>query len=116
MTNEQIVYHQLKVLGVPASLKGYEYIKIAVVLVLEDKTRMHAATRRLYPEIARACHSTASRVERAIRHAIEYVYSNTDPQVLFQYFGNITGSMSGKVTNTTFIAGIVEYINMEVKK
>lgn len=114
MTTEVVVYQQLKHLGVPASLKGYRYLQEAVKYAVENPSINGQMTKQLYPTIASTCNTTTSRVERAIRHAIEYVYLNTDSDVLAQYFGNTINATSGKLTNTQFIAGIAEYIRMEV--
>lgn len=113
MSNNDIIYKQLKHLGVPANLSGYIYLKEAIRIVLEDPKAIHRMTKQLYPTVAEVCDSTAARVERAIRHAIEYVFDNTDYNIVYEYFGN-TNRDSGKLTNTQFIAGVVEYIRTEV--
>ena len=106
-------YRALKTMGVPASLMGYGYLQDAAVMVSEDPEALRQMTKKLYPSIAAKNGTTASRVERAIRHAIEYAYANTDPDVLRQYFGNVGNLNTGKLTNSQFIAGLVQFIKME---
>lgn len=96
-------------LGVPANLKGYEALAIGIDLVISDPTYLsRGVTTRLYPEIAQrmSVPTTAPRVERAMRHAIEYVYDNTTQDVLQYYFGNTASLRKGKLTNSQFIAQI----------
>lgn len=96
-------------LGVPANLKGYEALAIGIDLVISDPTYLsRGVTTRLYPEIAQrmSVPTTAPRVERAMRHAIEYVYDNTTPDVLKYYFGNTASLSKGKLTNSQFIAQV----------
>lgn len=112
MSYDVPIYQSLKLLGVPASLKGYRYLTKALTMELESPGAIDHMTKYLYPEIAKECETTASRVERAIRHAIETVFDRTDPGVIYDYFGNVS-SMSGKLTNTQFIAAVAEHIRME---
>lgn len=96
-------------LGVPANLKGHEALTIGIELVISDPTYLNrGVTTRLYPEIAQrmTIPTTASRVERAMRHAIEYIYDNTTPEVLQYYFGNTASLRKGKLTNSQFIAQV----------
>lgn len=96
-------------LGVPANLKGHEALTIGIELVISDPTYLNrGVTTRLYPEIAKrmSTPTTAPRVERSMRHAIEYVYDNTTPDVLQYYFGNTASFSKGKLTNSQFIAQI----------
>ena len=106
-------YRILKALGVPASLLGYKYLQDAVVLVLEDPTILKYMTKGLYPKVAEKNSTTGSRVERAMRHAIEFVFNNTDVDIIQGYFGNVCSLKSGKLTNSQFIAGLAQYIKME---
>lgn len=96
-------------LGVPSNLKGHEALTIGIDLVISDPTYLNrGVTTRLYPEIAQrmSVPTTAPRVERAMRHAIEYVYDNTPSDVLQYYFGNTTSFRKGKLTNSQFIAQV----------
>lgn len=114
MDREYVIYQQLKHLGVPANLLGYTYLHKAIDLVFEHPEYIHQMTKTLYPEVARICGTKSSRVERAIRNAVEYVFNHTDASIVYQYFGNTVDPEYGKVTNTQFIANVVEYIKMEV--
>ena len=114
MSYDVPIYKSLKLLGVPASLLGYRYLIKALELELSEPGAINRMTKYMYPEIAKACATTPSRVERAIRHAVETVFDHTDPGVLYDYFGNVS-FMSGKSTNTQFIAAVAEHIRMEDK-
>ncbi len=96
-------------LGVPANLKGHEALTIGIELVISDPTYLNRGiTKRLYPEVAKrmSVPTTANRVERCVRHAIEYIYDNTTPDVLQYYFGNTASLRKGKLTNSQFIAQV----------
>lgn len=114
MSYEVPIYQSLKLLGVPASLFGYRYLTKALTMELESSGTIDRMTTYMYPEIARAFDTTASRVERAIRHAVEVVFDRTDPNVIYDYLGNVE-SIKGKLTNTQFIAAVAEHIRMEDK-
>ena len=114
MNIEVAIYRALKELGMPASLLGYVYIRDAILMVEANPEVIRQMTKTVYPTIAIKHNTTHSRVERAIRHAIEYVYDNTDPEVLWSFFGNTTKMRSGKLSNTQCISGLLEYIKMEV--
>lgn len=100
-------------LGVPASLKGFNYLKTAVQCLYEKPAYIEAITKRLYPEVARQHGTTASRVERAIRHAIERAYDNVGIEDLQHMLGNTVSMHKGKPTNSEFISIIVERMKME---
>ena len=114
MSYEVPIYQSLKLLGVPASLKGYRYLTKALTMELETPGAINRMTKHMYPEIAKVFNTTASSVERAIRHAVEVVFDRTDPNVVYDFFGNVE-SMRGKLTNTQFIAAVAEHIRMEDK-
>ena len=111
--NNRRISEILKELGVPASRIGYEYIKMAVKLTLEDGAKYRWITKTLYPAIAKEHNTTAPRVERAIRHAIETAFDRMSGEVMYRYFGNSINYRSGKATNSEFIAAIVEHIKTE---
>lgn len=113
MQLETIVSRVLKEAGVPANLKGYAYLKDAIMMACQDASILKYITGRLYPGIAAKHADTASRVERAIRHAVEYACDNTDPDMYRKFFGNVGNIRTGKLNNSQFIAGMVEYIKME---
>lgn len=108
----KLIWMHLIRIGVPTSLDGYHYLMSSIELVLVKPGRMRSVTKELYPMVAKEYGTTWARVERSIRNAIEYVFNNTNPEVLFEYFGNTTNLSSGKLSNTQFISGIAEYIRV----
>ena len=112
MSYEVPIYKSLKLLGVPASLKGYRYLTKALTIELERPGAIDCITKYVYPEIAKAFGTTASKVERSIRYAVEAVFDRTNPNVVYDFFGNVE-SIKGKLTNTQFIAAVAEHIRME---
>ncbi|MBQ6065300.1 MAG: sporulation transcription factor Spo0A [Clostridia bacterium] len=103
-------------LGVPAHIKGYQYLRYAIVLSVEDPKLMSSVTKVLYPTIAERFDTTASRVERAIRHAIEVAWDRGDVDVLNSYFGYTIQVSRGKPTNSEFIAMIADRLRLKMKK
>ena len=110
---EILCYRHLVHLGVPTEMRGYRYLKTAIMLCMENEEYIHSTTTMLYPEIANQYETTPAAVERNIRRAIEHVCRSTPRKVLKEYFGNVQGD---KLTNRRFIAGLVEYIKMEVNR
>lgn len=102
-------------IGVDPSIKGYNYLRTAIELVYNKRDYLDAVTKELYPSIAKEYGSTPRNVERSIRHAIEKAFNSASNDVIYQYFGNVINPNTGKVTNSTFIATIVEniYLRME---
>lgn len=113
---ERRIFGVLKDLGVPAHLDGYNYLRSAITMAVEDKTIMESITGRLYPEIAKRYDTTPSRVERAIRHAIEVAWDRCDIDVLKQCFGNTISPSRGKPTNSEFISCVANQLRMEVQQ
>lgn len=105
------IHYVLTNLGVRQGILGYDYLKAAIHLALDDPTYIREMTCRMYPEVAKIVGSKASRVERAIRHAIEVAFDNPTNELREKIFGNSTDWNRGKPTNTHFIAAVVEYIN-----
>ena len=105
----------LKELGVPAHIKGFRYVRKAIQLVYEDQSKMDAVTKVLYPEVAQIYKATSSRVERAIRHAIETAWEHGNLEVMLQYFGNTTDK-DQKPTNSEFIAMIADNLILESQR
>ena len=103
----------LKDVGVPASIKGYEYLKVAINAVLNDRTYIDQMTKRLYPGVAAMCGTTASRVERNIRHATEVAFDNMDPERIAEYFGRCYSCHKGKANSSEFIAILAERIRVD---
>ena len=101
--------------GVPAHIKGYQYVREAIMIAVEDMDVINAVTKVLYPEVAKRFGTTPSRVERAIRHAIEVAWDRGDLETLQHYFGYTVNSAKGKPTNSEFIAMIADRISLQLK-
>lgn len=99
-------------LGIPAHIIGYPYLTDAIVLAVRDKNNLNKITHVLYPEVANKYGTTPSRVERAIRHAIETAWNRGDVDILIEVFGNTISIDKGKPTNSEFIALISDRIRM----
>lgn len=108
-----LVTSMLREIGMPASLKGYPYVREAILLAMQDPSLLHAVTKVLYPSVAKHHGTTASCVERSIRHAIEEAWSRGDPETLQTYFGSRIGGAKRKPTNGEFIAAITDLLTME---
>lgn len=100
-------------IGVPAHIKGYQYLREAIIMTVEDMDVINAVTKILYPEVARKFGTTASRVERAIRHAIEVAWDRGDLDTLQKYFGFTVSNSKGKPTNSEFIAMIADRLVLQ---
>ena len=112
--NEKIM-QILRECGVPAHVNGYNYIKSAIKRCIDDKNILvRGVTKELYPALAKEFGSTASRVERGIRHAIEISFNNMRPVTIDKLFGNSVSYSRGKATNAQFIATLAEYLRQEV--
>ena len=101
--------------GVPAHIKGYQYIREAIVLAVNNMDVINSVTKQLYPTLARKFKTTPSRVERAIRHAIEVAWERGQIDVNNQMFGNTISATKGKPTNSEFIAMIADKLRLEMK-
>lgn len=106
------IMHQI---GVPAHIKGYQYLREAIVLSINDREMMSSVTKVLYPTVAKMYSTTSSRVERAIRHAIEVAWDRGDVDVLSSYFGYTIQNTRGKPTNSEFIAMISDKLRLRMK-
>ena len=106
------ILHQI---GVPAHIKGYHYLRDSIRMAVEDPGIINAVTKQLYPGVARAYSTTSSRVERAIRHAIEVAWDRGDVDVLNSYFGYTIHNTRGKPTNSEFIAMISDKLRLEMR-
>ncbi|MBE7003422.1 MAG: sporulation transcription factor Spo0A [Ruminococcaceae bacterium] len=102
--------------GVPAHIKGYQYVREAIIIAVQDMEVINAVTKVLYPEVARRFSTTPSRVERAVRHAIEVAWDRGDLETLQRYFGYTVSNTKGKPTNSEFIAMIADKIRLEGKR
>lgn len=99
-------------IGVPAHIKGYQYLRDSIIMAVRDAEVLSAVTKILYPTIAKKYQTTASRVERAIRHAIEVAWSRGSVEVLDELFGYTVSSGKGKPTNSEFIALIADKLRL----
>lgn len=106
------IMHQI---GVPAHIKGYQYLREAIILSINDDEMINSVTKILYPTVAKTFHTTPSRVERAIRHAIEVAWDRGDVDVLCSYFGYTIQNQRGKPTNSEFIAMISDRLKLKMK-
>lgn len=107
-TIDQEVTSMLKEIGVPAHIKGYIYLREAILLCVEDVNEIQLITKKLYPDIAKRFDTTPSRVERAIRHAIEVAWARGSQKVFDDIFGYSISSKRGKPTNSEFVAAIAD--------
>lgn len=106
------IIHQI---GVPAHIKGYQYLRDAIIMAIDDDDIINAVTKRLYPAVAKKHATTSSRVERAIRHAIEVAWDRGDVDILNSYFGYTIHNGRGKPTNSEFIAMISDRFRLQLK-
>ena len=102
-------------IGVPAHIKGYQYLRDAIVMSVNDMDMLNSITKILYPTIAKKYQTTSSRVERAIRHAIEVAWSRGKMDTLDDLFGYTISNGKGKPTNSEFIALITDKIRLQMK-
>ena len=103
-------------MGIPAHIKGYQYLREAILIAVNDMDVINAVTKVLYPEVAKRFDTTASRVERAIRHAIEVAWDRGDLETLQKYFGYTVSNVKGKPTNSEFIAMIADRLQLQQKE
>ena len=112
---EIMVSNMIKTIGVPAHIKGYQFLRDAIMWVIEDMEVINAVTKELYPGIAKKHKTTSSRVERAIRHAIEVSWQRGDIDTLDKLFGHTVKFTKDKPTNSEFIAMIADRIRLQIK-
>lgn len=112
MNKELRIANILKDLGVAANLRGYHYLKNAIELVTNDMSYVQGICKRLYPEIAKRFSTTASRVERNIRHAIETGWLKGDEETEAMLFGYTVSASRGRPTNGEFIGTVADYLRM----
>ncbi|MEA4824182.1 MAG: sporulation transcription factor Spo0A [Clostridiaceae bacterium] len=106
------VIHEI---GVPAHIKGYQYLRDSIIMTINDMDVINAITKVLYPTIAKHYNTTSSRVERAIRHAIEVAWDRGDIEILQSYFGYTVSNVKGKPTNSEFVSMIADRIRLQIK-
>jgi len=112
---ETDVTNMIHEIGVPAHIKGYQYLRDAIIMSVKDMDMLNSITKILYPTIAKRHHTTSSRVERAIRHAIEVAWSRGKMDTIDELFGYTVSTGKGKPTNSEFIALIADKIRLEYK-
>ena len=116
-------YHRLELIitdiiheiGVPAHIKGYQYLRDSIIMAVTDMDILNSITKQLYPSIAKKHHTTSSRVERAIRHAIEVAWNRGKMDTINELFGYTIQAGSGKPTNSEFIAMIADKLRLQLK-
>jgi len=112
---EALVTKVIHDVGVPAHIKGYRYLRDSIMMTVNNMEVINSITKLLYPTVAKLYSTTPSRVERAIRHAIEVAWDRGDPDTLNRYFGYTIASGKGKPTNSEFIAMIADNLRIEMK-
>ena len=112
---EIVVTNMIHEIGVPAHIKGYQYLRDSIMVSVEDMDILNSITKQLYPSIAKLHNTTSSRVERAIRHAIEVAWSRGKMDTIDELFGYTVSAGKGKPTNSEFIALIADKIRLEKK-
>lgn len=112
---EALVTNIIHEVGVPAHIKGYQYLREAIIMVVKDIDVINQITKSLYPQIAFKFNTTPSRVERAIRHAIEVAWGRGDQKTVENIFGYTISAAKGKPTNSEFIAMIADKLRLELK-
>ena len=112
---EAMVTNIIHEIGVPAHIKGYQYLREAIIIAVADMDVINAITKVLYPQVAKTFQTTPSRVERAIRHAIEVAWDRGDLDTLQRFFGYTVSNTKGKPTNSEFIALIADKLQLQLK-
>ena len=112
---EALVTNIIHEVGVPAHIKGYQYLREAIIMVVNDIDVINQITKSLYPKIAHKFGTTPSRVERAIRHAIEVAWGRGQQEAVENIFGYTISAAKGKPTNSEFIAMIADKLRLELK-
>ncbi len=112
---EAMVTSIIHEIGVPAHIKGYQYLREAIMIAVNDMEVINAITKVLYPQVAKTFQTTPSRVERAIRHAIEVAWDRGDLDTLQRFFGYTVSNTKGKPTNSEFIALIADKLQLQLK-
>lgn len=115
LDTETMVTNIIHEIGIPAHIKGYQYLRYSIMLVIDNLDIINSITKKLYPTVASHFSTTASRVERAIRHAIEVAWDRGDPDVINSIFGYTVANSKGKPTNSEFIAMIADKLRLRIK-
>lgn len=112
---ENDVTHMLHEIGIPAHIKGYQYLRDAIAISVQEDDSLVSVTKILYPTIAKQHNTTSSRVERAIRHAIEVAWERGRLDTIYELFGYTVSTGKGKPTNSEFIALVADKIRLDYK-
>ena len=112
---EIVVTDMIHQLGVPAHIKGYHYLRCSILLSIANPELLDSVTKLLYPSVAQQFNTTSSRVERAIRHAIEIAWDRGDLDILNSFFGYTVNTCKGKPTNSEFIALLTDKLRLQIK-
>lgn len=112
---EKYVTQIIQKIGVPAHIKGYQYLREAIIMAINDMDIINSITKQLYPTVAKSYGTTASRVERAIRHAIEVACDRGEPDTINELFGYTMATKRGKPTNSEFIALIADKLRLQLE-
>lgn len=112
---EAMITEMILQIGVPAHIKGYQFVRDAIMLAVNKPDVINGITKVLYPTVAKMNNTTASRVERAFRHAIEVAWDRGDVDILNSYFGYTIHNLRGKPTNSEFIAMIADKVRLKIK-
>ncbi|MCD7957972.1 MAG: sporulation transcription factor Spo0A [Ruminococcus sp.] len=110
---ELVVTDMIHQLGVPAHIKGYHYLRTAILASIHNPSLLESMTKQLYPTVAKAYHTTSSRVECAIRHAIEIAWDRGDLDIINSFFGYTVNNCKGKPTNSEFIALLTDKLRLQ---
>ncbi|MCD7847064.1 MAG: sporulation transcription factor Spo0A [Oscillospiraceae bacterium] len=111
-----VVTEMIHMLGVPAHIKGYHYLRAAIIYSIRDPQMLESVTKIMYPTVAKDFGTTPSRVERAIRHAIEIAWDRGDVETLNSFFGYTVNTGKGKPTNSEFIALVTDRIKLRYRQ
>jgi len=114
-TIERSVTDTIHSVGIPANIKGYQYLRDAIIMSISDEALIGAITKQLYPKVAGRHNTSPSRVERAIRHAIEVACMRGNDEVLYRLFGYTVNNNKGKPTNSEFIALIADKLRLDLQ-
>lgn len=112
---ERDITHILLEIGIPAHIKGYQYIREGILMSFADRNMLHYITKFLYPTIAKKYQTTSSSVERTIRHAIEVAWKRGDMETIEEIFGNSVSAGKGKPTNSEFLALLTDKLRLEYR-
>lgn len=113
--SEMMIRRILKELGIPSRILGHSYLVSALELMVEEPSLLYVITKQLYPRVAETHNTTASRVERAIRHAIEIAWDRGGLDVQYKYFGNSVKAEKGKPTNSEFLSVVADVVRQKLK-